>query len=73
MTTLAGVIALVALGTVIASLGYLHLAPTGLSPVRNAVSQSGLPRPPLICLVMLLRCGVLHEGGHSGAFFCQIA
>lgn len=42
MTTLAGVIALVALGTVIASLGYLHLAPTGLSPVRNAVSQYGI-------------------------------
>jgi hypothetical protein len=42
VTTLAGAIALVALGAVIASLGYLHLAPTGLSPVRNAVSQYGI-------------------------------
>jgi hypothetical protein len=42
VTTLAGVISLVALGAVIASLGYLHLAPTGLSPVRNAVSQYGI-------------------------------
>ncbi|HEX2702474.1 MAG TPA: DUF998 domain-containing protein [Solirubrobacteraceae bacterium] len=42
MTTIAGVIALVALAAVIASLGYLHLAPTGLSPVRNAVSQYGI-------------------------------
>jgi hypothetical protein len=42
VTTLAGVIALVALGAVIVSLGYLHVAPTGLSPVRNAVSQYGI-------------------------------
>ena len=40
--TAAGVIALVALAAVVASLGYLHLAPTGLSPVRNAVSQYGI-------------------------------
>jgi hypothetical protein len=26
----------------VASLGYLHLAPTGLSPIRNAVSQYGI-------------------------------
>ena len=38
----AGVIALVALVVVVASLGYLHVAPTGLSPVRNAVSQYGI-------------------------------
>ncbi|HEX4036000.1 MAG TPA: DUF998 domain-containing protein [Solirubrobacteraceae bacterium] len=35
-------ISLAALATVIASLGYLHLAPTGLSPVRNPVSQYGI-------------------------------
>jgi Protein of unknown function (DUF998) len=37
-----GAIALVALAAVVASLGYLHLAPTGLSPVRDAVSQYGI-------------------------------
>jgi len=42
MTQVAGVIALVALAAVVASLGYLHLEPTGLSPVRNAVSQYGI-------------------------------
>jgi hypothetical protein len=40
--TVAGVIALVALAATVASLGYLHLAPTGLSPIRNAVSQYGI-------------------------------
>ncbi|MGH3232288.1 MAG: DUF998 domain-containing protein [Streptosporangiaceae bacterium] len=40
--TAAGVIALLALAVAVASLGYLHLAPTGLSPVRNAVSQYGI-------------------------------
>jgi Protein of unknown function (DUF998) len=38
----AGVIALLALAATVASLAYLHLAPTGLSPVRNAVSQYGI-------------------------------
>ena len=38
----AGVTALVALAVVVASLVYLHLQPTGLSPVRNAVSQYGI-------------------------------
>ena len=42
MTSIAGVVALVALTTVVAALGYLHLEPTGLSPVRNAVSQYGI-------------------------------
>jgi hypothetical protein len=42
MTSIAGAIALLALASVVASLGYLHLAPTGLSPVRNAVSQYGI-------------------------------
>ncbi|HLW94228.1 MAG TPA: DUF998 domain-containing protein [Solirubrobacteraceae bacterium] len=40
--TIAGAIALVALAGVLASLGYLHLAPTGLSPIRNPVSQYGI-------------------------------
>jgi Protein of unknown function (DUF998) len=38
----AGVVALVALAAVVASLTYLHVEPTGLSPVRNAVSQYGI-------------------------------
>jgi hypothetical protein len=42
MTTAAGVISLLALAVVVASLVYLHLEPTGLSPVRNAVSQYGI-------------------------------
>jgi hypothetical protein len=42
MTAAAGVIALLALVATVASLAYLHLAPTGLSPVRNAVSQYGI-------------------------------
>jgi hypothetical protein len=40
--TVAGMIALAALAVTVASLGYLHLAPTGLSPIRNAVSQYGI-------------------------------
>jgi hypothetical protein len=42
MTAAAGIVSLMALAVVIASLGYLHLAPTGLSPVRDAVSQYGI-------------------------------
>jgi hypothetical protein len=42
MTAAAGIVSLLALAAVIASLGYLHQAPTGLSPVRNAVSQYGI-------------------------------
>lgn len=42
MVTVAGVIALAAIAATVASLGYLHLAPTGLSPIRNAVSQYGI-------------------------------
>lgn len=39
---IAGVIALVALAATVGSLGYLHVEPTGLSPLRNAVSQYGI-------------------------------
>jgi hypothetical protein len=39
---ISGSIALAGLVGVVAALGYLHLAPTGLSPVRNAVSQYGI-------------------------------
>jgi hypothetical protein len=42
MSAAAGIVALVALAAVIGSLAYLHLAPTGLSPIRNAVSQYGI-------------------------------
>ena len=42
MIATAGSISLVALAIVVASLAYLHLRPTGLSPVRNAVSQYGI-------------------------------
>lgn len=38
----AGGVALVSLLVVVGALGYLHLAPTGLSPLRNAVSQYGI-------------------------------
>ena len=42
MTVVAGVVALLALAVTAASLIWLHLAPTGLSPVGNAVSQYGI-------------------------------
>jgi len=38
----AGIIALLALAVTVASLVWLHLQPTGLSPVRNPVSQYGI-------------------------------
>jgi len=38
----AGVIALIALAAVVGSLAYLNLAPTGLSPIRDPVSQYGI-------------------------------
>jgi hypothetical protein len=42
VTALAGAVALVALAVTLASLAWLHLEPTGLSPLRNAVSQYGI-------------------------------
>jgi Protein of unknown function (DUF998) len=42
LVTAAGVAALLALAVTVASLVWLHLEPTGLSPVRNAVSQYGI-------------------------------
>ena len=39
---IAGILAVGGIAAAIASLCYLHLAPTGLSPVRNAVSQYGI-------------------------------
>lgn len=39
---IAGVVTLLALATVVASLTWLHLQPTHLSPARNAVSQYGI-------------------------------
>jgi hypothetical protein len=40
----AGAVALVSLVATVGSLAYLHVAPTGLSPIRNAVSQFGITR-----------------------------
>ena len=42
MTQVAGAVPLLALAVVVASLVYLHIEPTGLSPLRNAVSQYGI-------------------------------
>ncbi len=44
MITLLGSVALFLLAVVVVSLGWLHFQPTGLSPVRNAVSQYGITR-----------------------------
>lgn len=38
----AGAVSLVGVGSAVVALAYLHVAPTGLSPVRNAVSQYGI-------------------------------
>jgi hypothetical protein len=38
----AGIVALLGLAATVISLAYLHVAPTGLSPVHNAVSQYGI-------------------------------
>jgi hypothetical protein len=40
--TVAGVVALVGLAATVGSLVYLHVVPSGLSPLRNAVSQYGI-------------------------------
>jgi Protein of unknown function (DUF998) len=42
LMTAAGITALVALAVTVASLVWLHLQPTGLSPVRDPVSQYGI-------------------------------
>jgi hypothetical protein len=39
---MAGVVALVGIALAVAALIYLHVAPTGLSPLRNPVSQYGI-------------------------------
>ncbi|HUO72789.1 MAG TPA: DUF998 domain-containing protein [Solirubrobacteraceae bacterium] len=41
---IAGIVSLVALAVVVTSLAWLHLQPTGLSPVRSPVSQYGITR-----------------------------
>ena len=38
----AGIVSLILLAVTVAALVFLHLAPTGLSPVRNAVSHYGI-------------------------------
>lgn len=42
MIVAAGIVSLAALVVVVGGLDYLHLAPTGLSPLRNPVSQYGI-------------------------------
>ncbi len=42
MTTLLGVVALAGIAVTVASLVWLHVVPTGLSPLRNPVSQYGI-------------------------------
>lgn len=42
MPQVAGVVTLLALAATVASLVYLHVAPTGLSPAHSAVSQYGI-------------------------------
>ena len=42
MTTALAVASLIFTGGCVACLVYLHLAPTGYSPVRNAVSEYGV-------------------------------
>ncbi|MGB7053432.1 MAG: DUF998 domain-containing protein [Acidimicrobiales bacterium] len=44
VVVVSGGVALVGVAIAIASLVYLHLAPTGLSPVHNAVSQYGISK-----------------------------
>lgn len=44
VVVVAGGVALVGVAIAIASLVYLHLAPTGLSPLHNAVSQYGISK-----------------------------
>jgi hypothetical protein len=56
VVTGAGAVSLAGLAGTVASLAYLHRAPTGLSPLRNAVSQYGITpyragyRAATICL-----------------------
>jgi Protein of unknown function (DUF998) len=44
MNAAAGMVSLIALAAVVVSLTYLHIAPTALSPVHNAVSQYGITK-----------------------------
>jgi hypothetical protein len=68
-TEIAGAVSLVGLAGVLASLGFLHLAPTGLSPLRNAVSQYGITEYRLGYRIATISFGVagiaLATGLHS--------
>jgi hypothetical protein len=44
---IAGVVSLIAVCVVVASLAWLHVQPTGLSAVRNPVSEYGITPFPL--------------------------
>jgi hypothetical protein len=54
VVTVAGAVGLAGLASTVAFLVYLHAVPTGLSPLRNAVSQYGL---------------TAYRGGYRGATF----
>lgn len=66
---IAGVVSVAGLAGVIGSLGYLHLAPTGLSPVHDAVSRYGITEYRLGYRIATISFGVtsiaLAVGLHS--------
>lgn len=53
-----GIVALVAVAAAVGALVYLHVAPTGFSPVRNAVSQYGISPYRAWYRVMTVSMGV---------------
>ncbi|MEJ1231139.1 MAG: DUF998 domain-containing protein [Galbitalea sp.] len=55
---LTGGIAIAGLVVTLASLVYLHIAPTGLSPVKNAVSEYGISRYRLWYRVATIALGI---------------
>ncbi|HEV3329029.1 MAG TPA: DUF998 domain-containing protein [Acidimicrobiales bacterium] len=55
---LAGAVSLAGTATAVGALGYLHLAPTGLSPLRNPVSQYGITRYRAGYRVLTISMGV---------------
>jgi Protein of unknown function (DUF998) len=59
---LAGAVSLVGTAAAVGSLVYLHLAPTGLSPLRNPVSQYGITPYRAGYRVMTISMGVAGAG-----------
>jgi hypothetical protein len=56
--TVLGVIALIAVVVALGTLIYLHIAPTGLSPVVNAISQYGITRFSLGYRIVTIALGI---------------